>query len=145
MPHSNHVERDLRALARAHLADVMQPELLRMRRMLIGEAERFPDLAQAWYQAGPKRSYAIFATWSQALDERGLLRVSDPMLVAQHFNWLILSIPVNMAIQVNDGSGASRFLTVSASALGRGRPPGDRLRRRCWGRRSAQRSSPPAR
>lgn len=100
MPHSDHVERDLRDFARAHLADVMQPELLRMRRILIGEAERFPDLAQAWYQAGPKRSCAVFATWFQALDERGLLRVPDPMLAAQHFNWLILSIPVNMAMSV---------------------------------------------
>ena len=96
MPHSDHVERDLRAFARAYLADIMQPELLRMRRMLIGEAERFPDLAQAWYQAGPERSCAVFATWFVTLDQRRLLRVHDPM--AQHFNWLILSIPVNAAM-----------------------------------------------
>lgn len=100
MPHSDHVERDLRDFARAHLADVMQPELLRMRRMLIGEAERFPDLAQAWYQAGPQRSCAVFATWFETLDQRGLLRVPDPLLAAQHFNWLILSIPVNTAMSV---------------------------------------------
>lgn len=100
MPHSDHVERDLRDFARAHLADVMQPELLRMRRMLIGEAERFPDLAQAWFRAGPERSCAVFATWFQALHDRGLLRVPDPALAAQHFNWLVLSIPVNTAMSV---------------------------------------------
>ena len=100
MPHSEHIERDLRDFARAHLADVMQPELLRMRRMLIGEAERFPDLAEAWYKAGPMRSCAVFAAWFKALDGRGLLRVPDPMLAAQHFNWLILSIPVNMAMSI---------------------------------------------
>lgn len=98
MPRTQHAERDLRDFARAHLADVMQPELLRMRRMLIGEAERFPDLAQAWYEAGPVRSCAIFASWFKSLDERGLLRVPDPMLAAQHFNWLILSIPLNAAM-----------------------------------------------
>ncbi len=100
MPHSDHVERDLRDFARAHLADVMQPELLRLRRMLIGEAERFPGLARAWYQAGPQRSCAVFAAWFEALDERGLLRVPDPVLAAQHFNWLIVSIPVNTAMSV---------------------------------------------
>lgn len=100
MPQSDHLERDLREYARAHLADVMQPELLRLRRMLIGEAERFPELARGWYEAGPVRSCAIFATWFRALDRRGLLRAPDPMLAAQHFNWLVLSIPVNAAMSL---------------------------------------------
>ncbi len=100
MPRSDHLERDLRDFARARLAEVMQPELLRLRRMLIGEAERFPDLAKAWYEAGPMQSYRVFATWFAALDDRGLLRTPDPMLAAQHFNWLILSIPVNAAMSL---------------------------------------------
>lgn len=98
MPDSQDVEQDLRAFARSHLADVMQPQLLRMRRVLIGEADRFPDLAQAWYDNGPVRSCALFAGWFEALDRRGLLRVDDPMLAAQHFNWLVLSIPLNRAM-----------------------------------------------
>jgi TetR/AcrR family transcriptional regulator, mexJK operon transcriptional repressor len=100
MPRSQHLERDLRVFARAHLADVMKPELLRLRRMLIGEAERFPDLAQGWYEAGPMRSCAVFATWFKDLEGRGLLRTPDPMLAAQHFNWLILSIPLNAAMSM---------------------------------------------
>jgi TetR/AcrR family transcriptional repressor of mexJK operon len=98
MPESEDVERDLRAYARWHLADVMQPHLLRMRRVLIGEADRFPELAQAWYRSGPVRSCAIFARWFEALDRRGLLRVDDPQLAAQHFNWLVLAIPLNKAM-----------------------------------------------
>lgn len=98
MPASRDVEQDLRDFARRHLANVMQPHLLRMRRVLIGEADRFPELARAWYENGPVRSCAMFARWFQALDQRGLLRVQDPLLAAQHFNWLILSIPVNKAM-----------------------------------------------
>jgi len=98
MPVTEDLEHDLRVYARHHLAVVMTPELLRMRRVLIGEAERFPDLAQAWYDSGPVFSCAIFARWFKALDRRGLLRVDDPELAAQHFNWLILSIPVNKAM-----------------------------------------------
>lgn len=100
MPDSDHVERDLRDFARAHLADVMQPELLRMRRMLIGEAESFPELAKTWYEAGPMRSCAVFAKWFEALDGRGRLHVPDAMLAAQHFNWLVLSIPLNAAMSL---------------------------------------------
>lgn len=98
MPDSQDVEQDLREFARQHLANVMQPHLLRMRRVLIGEADRFPDLADAWYENGPVRSCAMFAQWFRALDRRGLLRVDDPLLAAQHFNWLVLSIPVNKAM-----------------------------------------------
>jgi TetR/AcrR family transcriptional regulator, mexJK operon transcriptional repressor len=98
MPDSENVSDDLRAVARHHLADVMQPNRLRLRRMLIGEAERFPELAQAWYASGPERSCLEFARWFTAWDRRALLRAPDPMLAAQHFNWLVLSIPLNKAM-----------------------------------------------
>ena len=98
MPGSTDLAADLRAFARWHLADVMQPGRLRLRRMLIGEAERFPELAQAWYTSGPERSAAEFAGWFAAWDRRGLLRVPDPMLAGQQFNWLVLSIPLNKAM-----------------------------------------------
>lgn len=69
-----------------------------MRRVVIGEADRFPELAHAWYASGPEAAYTRFARWFRALDQRGLLRVDDPLLAAQHFNWLILSIPLNKAM-----------------------------------------------
>ena len=69
MPDSDDIERDLRDYARFHLSVVMQPHLLRMRRMLIGEAERFPELARAWFANGPQMSVALFASWFTALDQ----------------------------------------------------------------------------
>ena len=98
MPDSDHIERDLRTYARFHLSVVMQPHLLRLRRMLIGEAERFPELARAWFANGPQLSVDLFASWFVALDRRGLLRVPDPVLAGEHYNWLILSIPLNRAM-----------------------------------------------
>lgn len=98
MAETQHPDRDLHEYARAHLADVMQLRLLRFRRMLIGEAERFPALASAWYEAGPAQSCAVFARWFATWDRRGLLRVPDAELAAEHFNWLVLSIPLNRAM-----------------------------------------------
>jgi TetR/AcrR family transcriptional regulator, mexJK operon transcriptional repressor len=98
LPESDDLERDLRTFARRHVVEVMQPHLVQMRRVLIGEADRFPDLAAAWYARGPERAHATFARWFAALAERGLLRVPDPLLAAEHFNWLILSIPMNRAM-----------------------------------------------
>jgi AcrR family transcriptional regulator len=98
LPRTQDLEEDLRAFARRHVVDVMQPHLVRMRRILIGEADRFPELAAAWYARGPERAHATFARWFTALAERGLLHVPDPLIAAEHFNWLILSIPLNRAM-----------------------------------------------
>ncbi|WP_240686943.1 TetR/AcrR family transcriptional regulator [Amycolatopsis suaedae] len=98
MPDSTDLAADLREFARYHLGNVMQPHLVRLRRILIGEADRFPHLARLWYRNGPERSCAMFAEWFTALGKRGLLDVPDPMLAAQNFNWLALSIPLNKAM-----------------------------------------------
>jgi TetR/AcrR family transcriptional regulator, mexJK operon transcriptional repressor len=91
---------DLRRFARVHAADVMQPHLLRLRRMLMAEAERFPALAAAWYDAGPAESIAVFERWFTVWHRRGLLHAPDPHLAAEHFNWLVLSIPLNKAMSL---------------------------------------------
>jgi TetR/AcrR family transcriptional repressor of mexJK operon len=95
---SEDIEKDLRHFARRHITDVTQPHLIRLRRIIIAEAERFPELARTWYANGPERAHATLADQFQALARRGLLRADDPLLAAQHFNWLILSIPLNKAM-----------------------------------------------
>lgn len=104
MADTDDLERDLTVFARHHLRLVMRPDLVRLRRMLIGEAERFPVLAHTWYANGPEQSIALFAGWFAALDDRGVLHVPDPMLAAQTFNWLVLSTPLNRAMALGTPS-----------------------------------------
>ncbi|MFI8551668.1 TetR/AcrR family transcriptional regulator [Spirillospora sp. NPDC077959] len=101
---SENLEEDLRRFARRHIVEVTQPHLVRLRRIIIAEAERFPELARTWYANGPERGHAGFAEQFRALARRGLLRMDDPMLAAQHFNWLILSIPLNKAMFHGDAT-----------------------------------------
>lgn len=95
---STDIARDLRTFARQHVTTVTQPHLIRMRRMIIAEAGRFPELARAWHRRGPERAHARLARQLARLAERGLLSVDDPLLAAQHLNYLILSVPVNEAM-----------------------------------------------
>ena len=95
---SEDVEADLGTYARHHLRVVMRPDLLRLRRMMIGEAERFPRLADEWYANGPERSYDLFAGWFHQLHARGILSIPDPERAARTFNWLVLSTPLNEAM-----------------------------------------------
>jgi TetR/AcrR family transcriptional regulator, mexJK operon transcriptional repressor len=95
---SGDVEADLRDLARTLLARVMQPRLLQLRRVVIGEAGRFPELGRTFYELGPGRTIGALAGAFERLAERGALQFDDPQLAAAHFNWLIMSIPLNQAM-----------------------------------------------
>jgi TetR/AcrR family transcriptional repressor of mexJK operon len=99
---SDDLEADLRDLARRQLARVMQPKLMQLRRLVIAEAGRFPELGRTFYERGAGRSMAALATAFEGLAARGLLRVTDPMLAAAHFNWLIMSAPINRAMLLGD-------------------------------------------
>lgn len=95
---SDDLERDLRRFARGHIRDVIQPEIMQMRRRIVAEVDRFPKLALAWYDAAPKRGHEKLRECFEHLRERGLLQMDDAALAAEHFNWLILSIPLNRAM-----------------------------------------------
>ena len=99
---SGDVAADLGDLARRQLAAVMQPRLLQLRRLVIGESGRFPELGRVFYERGPGRTVAALAATFERLDARGVLDLDDPLLAAQHFNWLIMSIPVNQAMLLGD-------------------------------------------
>lgn len=126
---SDDPERDLRIFARQHLRDVIQPEIMRMRRRIIAEVDRFPDVAKSWYDAAPKRGHEKLAACFTRLQERGFLRMDDPVLAAEQFNWLILSIPMNRAMfdaaSVTDTSRhadyADAAVDVFLAAYGTGR------------------------
>ena len=62
---SGDVEADLRGLARRLLGRVMQPRILRLRRLVIGEAGRFPDLGRTFYEQGPGRTIAAWRRYSR--------------------------------------------------------------------------------
>lgn len=99
---SGDVEADLRDLARRQLALVIQPRILQLRRLVIGEVARFPQLGRTFYEQGPGRTIAALAATFERLAARGLLQLDDPFLAATHFNWLIMSTPLNRAMLLGD-------------------------------------------
>ena len=98
LENTENLETDLRKVAGQLITIVSDPQLLQLRRLVIGEASRFPVLGRTYYERGPGRSTERLASQFQVLVERGLLELDDPQLAAQHFNWLVLSIPLNQAM-----------------------------------------------
>ncbi|MFJ9847512.1 TetR/AcrR family transcriptional regulator [Kitasatospora sp. NPDC101155] len=92
------LDQDLTGLARRYITTVIQPEGLQLRRLLIAEADRFPEVAADYYRRAPERTIAALAACFQHLAARGLLRLDDPVLAAGHFAWLVLATPMDRAM-----------------------------------------------
>jgi TetR/AcrR family transcriptional regulator, mexJK operon transcriptional repressor len=101
------LERDLRRFARGQLRAVMDPRLLKLRRLVIGESGRFPQLGRLFYERGPGRTINALATTFERLASRGVLELHDPALAAAHFNWLVMSIPLNQAMLLGEDEPAT--------------------------------------
>jgi TetR/AcrR family transcriptional regulator, mexJK operon transcriptional repressor len=96
------LDKDLGGLARRLINIVLSPDVLALRRLVIGEAGRFPRLGRAYYDRGPDRTAVTLAAHFQRLADRGLLRLDDPVRAAHHFNWLVTSIPLNQIMLCGD-------------------------------------------
>ncbi|MGA5411096.1 TetR/AcrR family transcriptional regulator [Streptomyces lavendulocolor] len=95
---AGHLEENLTRLARGFLTTLTRPDVLRLRRLVIANAEAFPELGAAWYEQGFERVLATLAATFRRLTDRGLLHTEDPVLAAHHFAGLLLWIPVNRAM-----------------------------------------------
>jgi len=92
------VKRDLTLLGRQFLAALMDPRLLRLRRLVIANADQMPELGRSWYAQGFERVLNTLSTSFASLSKRRVLLLDDPLMVAHHFVGLLLWIPVNQAM-----------------------------------------------
>ena len=99
---SGSLEAGLRDLARRLLKAITAPELLGLRRLIIGEAGRFPALGQAFYEQGPARTINALAGMLSRLADEGLLKIDHPLSAAEQLNWLIAAEPLNRAMLLGD-------------------------------------------
>lgn len=94
----------LRGYGRKQLDIVLAPDLLALRRLVIGESSRFRDLAHAFWQSGPRRAMSEIARRFARLAERGWLDTPDPAAAARTFNWLVMGAPLNAAMMLGDAA-----------------------------------------
>ncbi|CAN7645035.1 TetR/AcrR family transcriptional regulator [Rhizobium leguminosarum] len=94
----------LQRYAYRQLTTVLTPRVVQLRRLVIGEVGRFPELAKALFDGGPRRAMAAMAVLFERLADRGLLEIDDPAVAASQFNWLIMGEPLNRAMLLGDDS-----------------------------------------
>lgn len=92
----------LTAVAIDQLNVVMTPRLMQLRRMVIGEAERFPELGRSLYENGPLISIRRIARALAHYIAIGQIRQCDPVDAATQFNWMVMGAPTNSAMLLGD-------------------------------------------
>jgi AcrR family transcriptional regulator len=108
VPEPEHLETFLRDYALRQLTIVLDPRLLRLRRLVIGEQERFPDLGRALWDAGPQHAMSTMATLFGRLAKQGVIINRNPRQVATFFTWIVMSAPLNEAMLLGDGAVPDR-------------------------------------
>ena len=107
LPATTDLAGDLEHLAETFLMALMQPRVLRLRRLVLSSADRFPEISTAWYEKGFERVLAALATSFRALADRRLLVVDDAGVAAEHFVGMLFWIPVNKAMFTGDDDYAA--------------------------------------
>jgi AcrR family transcriptional regulator len=100
----------LRSIARGLASIIVTPEVVRLRRVVIAETDRFPDLAAEWHRLGPGQTVEQLAAHLGELDG---LDIPDLRVAAEQLLWLVVSEPLNRLMF------APSWTTVSAAQLER--------------------------
>ncbi len=78
-------ESALRAFGQSYMAGLMEPGGLALYRVLIGEAQRFPELAAAVYRSGPAVAAEHLAVRLRRWKAERRMTLSDPDMAARQF------------------------------------------------------------
>jgi TetR/AcrR family transcriptional repressor of mexJK operon len=92
------IEASLIALAMEYLQAVLRDRVVQLRRLVIAEASRLPELAQLYYDRAPSRTLSALADAFRRLHERGLLYAPESSVAAEHFTFLVIGRPMDHAL-----------------------------------------------
>ncbi|MEZ6154124.1 MAG: TetR/AcrR family transcriptional regulator [Pirellulaceae bacterium] len=79
---------------------ILRPEVIALRRLLIGEARSFPEFAEQYFNAAPGRVLVALATGFEQLSDIGLLEATDALRAAEQFAYLVVGAPLDRAILI---------------------------------------------
>lgn len=72
-------------VAEALIKILVSPPALNMHRIIIAEAPKFPELANAFWQAGPDTLRRHLSKWLTQWHDAGVLHIADPVFATDQF------------------------------------------------------------
>jgi AcrR family transcriptional regulator len=56
---------------------ILDPETIALQRVILADSDKFPEIAETFYNKAPQRTVATLANWLRVQHERGLIAVAD--------------------------------------------------------------------
>ncbi len=109
-------------LAATLQAAVLAPDVIRMRRLVAAESDRFPETAAMYLAESWTRNINALADTITDLIARRNLHVADPWLAAHQFTWTAIGAPLNEhtiggSSTLTPPNELSRFATAAANTI----------------------------
>ena len=96
---SDDLARDLARLGAGWVTLALQPQMMGLRRLIVGEAAAFPTLSTEWRERGPNRAQAMLRREFERLAERGRIDLGqDPALTVMLYSHSVLLIPNQLVL-----------------------------------------------
>ncbi len=92
-PEGAPVDEVLLTIARNFQALISSDEAVKLSRLIMAQGSLDPSFGEYFYEAGPKRVLAGMEALLRGADERGLLRIDNPLRAAEHFFCLVKGAP----------------------------------------------------
>jgi AcrR family transcriptional regulator len=61
---------------------ILDPETIALQRMILADSDKFPEIAETFYNIATQRTLATLANWLRIQHERGLIAVADTQATA---------------------------------------------------------------
>jgi TetR/AcrR family transcriptional repressor of mexJK operon len=92
-PEGAPVDEVLLTIARNFQALISSDEAVKLSRLIMAQGSLDPSFGEYFYEAGPKRVLAGMEALLRGANERGLLRIDNPLRAAEHFFCLVKGAP----------------------------------------------------
>ena len=113
------VEQALRTFGEAVIEALCEDRQLALRRVVIAEAERFPELGRAWYEGGPAKGVADVSRYIAGRISTGEVNPVNPDVFARLYIALLDRLPIArlMAMAPSEPGAAAREAAEVARVL----------------------------
>ncbi len=92
----------------------LDEEVVAMNQLVLGESDRFPEIAQAFYEAAIRPTSEAMADWLERQRRRGLIALEDPLLAAGLLRGMMVMEPQRAIMLGQRGAPDSKEIATRA-------------------------------
>jgi AcrR family transcriptional regulator len=97
----------------------LSEDTIAMNRLVIGECERFPEIATAFYEGAILKVAGAMADWLRRQCERGVIKLADPQMAAGMLRGMMIMDPQRAVMLAQQSAPSPREIAQRAKACAR--------------------------